>query len=71
MDSLLAYWEAVESDTLGRWPELMAMVAANRRVTTSNDPPETISADEVIWHVVQHEVRHTAQIVQMIRPLGH
>lgn len=71
LESLLAYWEAVETDTLGRWPELMAVVAANRRVTALDDQPETISADEVIWHVMQHEVRHTAQIVQMIRLLGH
>ena len=23
------------------------------------------------WHVMQHEVRHTAHIVQLIRLLGH
>ncbi len=71
LESLLAYWETVETDTLGRWPALMAVVATDRRVTALDDRPETISADEVIWHVMQHEVRHTAQIVQMIRLLGH
>ncbi|BDP41990.1 damage-inducible protein DinB [Deinococcus aetherius] len=71
LESLLAYWEAVESDTLRRWPELMEVVASNRRIKVSEDRTETISADEVIWHVMQHEVRHTAQIVQMIRLLGH
>ncbi|CAA9562607.1 MAG: hypothetical protein AVDCRST_MAG86-761 [uncultured Truepera sp.] len=70
LESLLAYWEAVESDTLGRWPELMDVVSADRRVPVSEDRLETLSADEVIWHVMQHEVRHTAQVVQMIRLLG-
>ena len=71
LESLLEYWEAVETDTLDHWPELMDVVATDRRVTALDDQPETISADEVIWHVMQHEVRHTAQIVQMIRLLGH
>jgi uncharacterized damage-inducible protein DinB len=71
LESLLEYWEAVETDTLGRWPELMIVVAENRRVKLSEDRPETMSADEVIWHVMQHEVRHTAHMVQMIRLLGH
>lgn len=71
LDSLLAYWEAVEVDTLARWPELIDVVSADRRVPVSEDRPETLSADEVICHVMQHEVRHTAQIVQMIRLLGH
>jgi uncharacterized damage-inducible protein DinB len=71
LESLLAYWRAVESDTLACWSELMAVVAENRTVKLNEDLPETMSADEVVWHVMQHEVRHTAQIVQMIRLLGH
>jgi uncharacterized damage-inducible protein DinB len=71
LEALLEYWEAVEADTLERWPELMRVVAENPRVKVSDDRPETISADEVVWHVMQHEVRHTAHIVQMIRLLGH
>lgn len=71
LDSLLAYWEAVETDTLNRWPEIMEVVAGNRRIPAFDGRPETVGADEVIWHVMQHEVRHTAQIVQMIRLLGH
>ena len=45
--------------------------AENRRIPALDDRPETVSADEVMWHVMQHEVRHTAQIVQMIRTLGY
>jgi uncharacterized damage-inducible protein DinB len=71
LETLLAYWEAVETDTLNSWDDLMAVVAQNLRVKADDDRPETLSADEVIWHVMQHEVRHTAHIVQMIRLLGH
>jgi uncharacterized damage-inducible protein DinB len=71
LESLLSYWKAVESDTLARWPELMAVVAQNPQVKLTEDRPETMSADEVVWHAMQHEVRHTAHIVQMIRLLGH
>ncbi|GMA14467.1 DUF664 domain-containing protein [Deinococcus metallilatus] len=60
LEELLTYWEAVEQDTLARWPELIEQAATDRRV----------AVDEVLWHVMQHEVRHTAQIVQMIRLLG-
>ncbi|UQN05451.1 DinB family protein [Deinococcus sp. QL22] len=71
LDALLAYWEAVETETLNRWDDLMAVVAQNPRVQVNEDRIETLSADEVMWHVMQHEVRHTAHIVQMIRLLGH
>ncbi|WP_019588060.1 DinB family protein [Deinococcus apachensis] len=71
LDALLAYWEAVEADTLRHWPALMSVATSGRRVPVSEDRPETLAADEVIWHVMQHEVRHTAQIVQMLRLLGH
>ncbi|WP_034341988.1 DinB family protein [Deinococcus misasensis] len=71
LEELLSYWEAVESDTLQRWPELMSLADTETRIKTFDDRPETMSAEEVLWHVMQHEVRHTAQMVQMIRLLGH
>ncbi|WP_019586602.1 DinB family protein [Deinococcus apachensis] len=70
LDSLLAYWDAMETDMLRRWPALMEVASSGRRIRVSDDGPETLSADEVIWHVMQHEVRHTAQIVQRLRLLG-
>ncbi|WP_221090433.1 DinB family protein [Deinococcus aquaedulcis] len=71
LDWLLAYWEAVETDTLARWPALLEQAALNRRIPVDESRPETISADEVLWHVMQHEVRHTAQIALLLRLLGH
>lgn len=68
---LLSYWEAVEQDTLNRWPEIKAVAQSGRRIRTFEDREDTLSAEEVLWHVMQHEVRHTAQIVQMVRLIGH
>lgn len=71
LESLLAYWEAVEADTLRRWPDLTAAASEGRRVKAFDDQDVTVSADEVLWHVMQHEVRHTAHIVQMMRLQGY
>lgn len=71
LDTILAYHTAVEADTLRLWPDIMEAARAGRRVEAFDDRPETLSADEVIWHVMQHEVRHTAQIVLLLRLLGH
>ncbi|MDL2343703.1 DinB family protein [Deinococcus sp. MIMF12] len=44
-----------------------------RRVRLIQDDPrsETVSVDGLMWHVMTHEVRHTAQIALLIRMLGH
>lgn len=31
----------------------------------------TVTLDQLLWHVMTHEVRHTAQIALLIRMLGH
>lgn len=37
-----------------------------------DDPASaTVTLDQLLWHVMTHEVRHTAQIALMIRLLGH
>lgn len=44
-----------------------------RPVKLVHDDPvsDTVSVDQLMWHVMTHEVRHTAQIALMIRQLGH
>ncbi|MCP2015137.1 putative damage-inducible protein DinB [Deinococcus sp. HSC-46F16] len=44
-----------------------------RRVKLIQDDPqsETVSLDGLLWHVMTHEVRHTAQIALLVRMLGH
>ena len=43
------------------------------QVALIQDDPETssVSLDQLMWHVMTHEVRHTAQIALLIRLLGH
>lgn len=37
-----------------------------------DDPnSDTVTLDQLLWHVMTHEVRHTAQIALMVRQLGH
>ncbi|GAA5533657.1 DinB family protein [Deinococcus aluminii] len=45
----------------------------SRPVKLVQDDPasDTVTLDQLLWHVMTHEVRHTAQIVTLIRQLGH
>jgi uncharacterized damage-inducible protein DinB len=63
------YWRAVEASTqdyLGRLtlPELA------RRVTLHDDANQMLMVEDILWHVLQHEVRHTAQIALLLRQAG-
>jgi uncharacterized damage-inducible protein DinB len=60
---ILEYWRAVEASTLGfleglQESELTRIVEEQR------------SVEGLLWHVMQHEVRHTAQIALLIRQQG-
>lgn len=70
LERLLEYWRAVEADTESRWPELSE--ALTRRIPSHpSRPGDLISAEDALWHVLQHEVRHTAQIALLIRQAGY
>ncbi|WP_019587104.1 DinB family protein [Deinococcus apachensis] len=45
----------------------------SRPVKLIQDDPasDTVTLDQLMWHVMTHEVRHTAQIALLIRQLGH
>ena len=45
----------------------------HRSVKLVQDDPasDTVTLDQLLWNVMTHEVRHTAQISLMIRQLGH
>lgn len=45
----------------------------NRQIKLVQDDPasEQVTLDQLLWHVMTHEVRHTAQIALLIRQLGH
>jgi uncharacterized damage-inducible protein DinB len=45
----------------------------NRSIKLVQDDPasDTVTLDQLMWNVMTHEVRHTAQIALMVRQLGH
>ncbi|GGJ86395.1 DinB family protein [Deinococcus aquiradiocola] len=67
---ILEYSRSVQAETLkflASGPDLSADVPLIK-----DDPGEsTVTLDQLMWNVMTHEVRHTAQIVLLIRMLGH
>jgi uncharacterized damage-inducible protein DinB len=70
LEWMLEYWLAVENSTLAYLgklePEILKAEIAMPRETGQ----EFFSVAEVLWHVMQHETRHTAQIMLLARQLG-
>ena len=64
--TLLDYWRAVEESTLGH------LTALNGDLTrlVHDSPTERFVLDGLLWHVLLHEVRHTAQIALLLRMQG-
>ena len=69
LGTLLDYWRAVEQSTLAYLPTLTE--AELKRVVISHDAPdERFVLDGLLWHVMIHEMRHTAQIAVLLRTQG-
>ena len=64
---LLDYWRAVERSTL-TYLATLTEDALKRLVEDS--PTERFILDGLLWHVMIHEMRHTAQIVVLLRTQG-
>ncbi|MFC4456248.1 DinB family protein [Deinococcus sonorensis] len=67
---ILSYGHSVQAETqrfLASRPDYSAQVALVRDDPDTN----TVTLDQLMWHVMTHEVRHTAQITLLIRMLGH
>jgi uncharacterized damage-inducible protein DinB len=68
---LLEYWRAVETSTLAYF-ETLNDAELERVVTMPSEQGDVqFKAHDLLWHVVQHETRHTAQIVLLARLAGH
>ncbi len=67
LETLLYYWRAVEQSTLEYLPTLTDE-ELNRPVDDS--PTERYKLQGLLWHVMVHEMRHTAQIVLLLRMQG-
>jgi uncharacterized damage-inducible protein DinB len=66
LGTLLDYWRAVEQSTL---TYLAALTDAElqRAVAVHDSPSERFTVDGLLWHVMIHEMRHTAQIAVLLR----
>ena len=69
--ALLDYWRVVEQSTL-IYLAALTDEELNRIVTVEDWPPQhqRFKLDGLLWHVVIHEMRHTAQIVVLLRSQG-
>jgi uncharacterized damage-inducible protein DinB len=63
LEVLLRYWRAVEASTL-KFLETLNPAELERLVD------DQFTVESLIWHVMQHETRHTAQISLLVRQLG-
>ena len=67
---IIDYGRAVSQQTmqfLDSGPDL------ERSIKLVQDDPasDTVTLDQLMWNVMTHEIRHTAQIALMVRQLGH
>jgi uncharacterized damage-inducible protein DinB len=67
LETLLDYWRAAEQNTL-TYLATLTDEELNRLVDDS--PTERFKLDGLLWHVMIHEIRHTAQIVMLLRMQG-
>lgn len=66
---LFAYWDAVEARTR-EYLATLTDVELARRVAVADWPDKELTVDGLLWHVMLHEVRHSAQIVVLLRNAG-
>lgn len=69
LETLLDYWQAVEQDTL-KYLSTLSEAELARKVTDEDFPNREFSVDGLLWHVMVHEMRHTAQIAVLLRLQG-
>ena len=67
LETLLSYWRAVEQSTVA-YLEKLTPEELNRIVEDS--PEEHFKLEGLLWHVMIHEMRHTAQICVLLRTQG-
>lgn len=66
---LLDYWRSVEQSTLAYLASLTDD-ELKRVVTLHDEPAKRFTVDGLLWHVMIHEMRHTAQICVLLRSQG-
>jgi uncharacterized damage-inducible protein DinB len=66
LDTLLDYWRLVEQSTLAYLAALNDE-ELSRVVPLQDWPEKRFTVDGLLWHVMIHEIRHTAQIAVLLR----
>jgi uncharacterized damage-inducible protein DinB len=69
LKTLLDYWRVVERRTL-TYLAALPDDELKRIVIVHDAPEERFTVDSLLWHVMIHEMRHTAQIVVLLRTQG-
>jgi uncharacterized damage-inducible protein DinB len=69
LETLLEYWLAVEKSTLA-YLATLTDGELKRIVIVHDAPEERYTVDGLLWHVMIHEMRHTAQIAVLLRTQG-
>lgn len=69
MSALLDYWRDVEAATLA-YLDRAGADELRCTLTPLDDSERELIVGDVLWHVMIHEVRHTAQIVASLRAEG-
>ena len=70
LEAILKYWRAVEASTLA-YLEPIAAAELERPVAVEGSKGlEHFAVEGLLWHVMQHETRHTAQVAVLARQLG-
>lgn len=66
---LLNYWKSVRASTQKYLSQLTAE-ELQRIVIPHDAPNDRFTVDSLLWHVMIHEMRHTAQIAMLLRQQG-
>ena len=70
LEIILRYWRAVERSTLAYLEKLNPSELERLVTVNGSKGPEHFTVEGLLWHVVQHETRHTAQVSILARQLG-
>ena len=70
LEVLLNHWRAVEKSTLEYLDKLTPEELARAVAVDGSRGLKHFTVEGLLWHVMQHEVRHSAQIVVLSRQMG-
>ena len=68
--TLLDYWRGVEEATLAYLERLTPAELRRSVVVEDVEGAPACTVESLLWHVMQHEARHTAQIALLMRQQG-